>query len=362
MKICYLADLKSIHAQKWIEHFRAKGHIVHVISYSRNGTQLVDQDRVHSVQTLPIPKLRFGPRLWRTKKIVEQICPDVLHGHGVGINGLYAVCTGFHPVIVSVWGSDLIECSHADVLRSLKTRWILGRADAIFATSCYLSDRARDYVSRDKEIFVTPFGVDVDVFAPRDRAPDPSAPIRIGCVKHLEDKYGIRHLIRAVPRIRKQFSNIEVSIVGGGTQKQSYEDLVSRLGIEGIVRFSGEVPHSEIPELLKRMDIFVMPSEIEGFGVAALEASAAGLPVLASKVGGIPEVVKDGETGILIPPGDQNAIAQAVVKLAQDPQLRHKLGENGRRFVVENFTWTDLAGQIEMYYKSLLERFAVRSS
>jgi glycosyltransferase involved in cell wall biosynthesis len=107
------------------------------------------------------------------------------------------------------------------------------------------------------------------------------------------------------------------------------------------------------------MNIFVMPSvyESETFGIAAIEAQAMGVPVIATKVGGIPEAVKDGITGILVPPRDPKSIAEAILKLISDKSLMESMSCEGPRFVAENFDWQKNAGRVEELYESLLLRY-----
>jgi glycosyltransferase involved in cell wall biosynthesis len=121
------------------------------------------------------------------------------------------------------------------------------------------------------------------------------------------------------------------------------------------VSFLGAVAHSQVPELLENVDIFVMPSIREEFGVAAVEAQAMEIPVVATKVGGVPEVVLDGETGILVAPGNIEQLAQAVLTLIENPALRRQMGERGRRHVLANYRWEDNAALMEKLYQQFLQ-------
>jgi glycosyltransferase involved in cell wall biosynthesis len=120
------------------------------------------------------------------------------------------------------------------------------------------------------------------------------------------------------------------------------------------VRFLGEVPHEQVPEVLQQLDIFAMPSTYEGFGVAALEAEAMEMPVVASRIHGIPDVVVDGETGLLVPPRDRQALAAALERLATDADLRRRLGQAGRAFVAEQYSWEENTAQMEALYRAAL--------
>jgi glycosyltransferase involved in cell wall biosynthesis len=134
------------------------------------------------------------------------------------------------------------------------------------------------------------------------------------------------------------------------------EWLTAELRIDSIVRFLGEVAHEDVPSVLQSLDIFVMPSTWEGFGVSALEASAMELPVIASDVHGIPDVVARDETGILTPPGDVAAIADALARLMSDAELRRAMGTAGRAFVERHYRWQDNAALMERLYDDMLAR------
>jgi glycosyltransferase involved in cell wall biosynthesis len=147
---------------------------------------------------------------------------------------------------------------------------------------------------------------------------------------------------------------IDVLLAGDGPSRGDLERLASELRLEGAVRFLGEIPHDEVPAILATIDIFAMPSTWEGFGVSALEASAMELPVVASDIHGIPDVVLDGETGLLVPPADPAALADAIERLARDSSLRRTMGVAGRAYVEREYRWEDNARLMESLYARML--------
>ena len=156
-------------------------------------------------------------------------------------------------------------------------------------------------------------------------------------MKWLEPKYGAQDLVEALGLLADL--PFKATLVGDGPLRESLETRVRELGLAERVQFLGRRPHSEIPELLRGFDLLAMPSRQEAWGVAAAEASATAIPVVATRIGGIPEVVIDGETGLLVPAQDPPALAAAIRLLAGDPDLRHRLGEAGRERVVSLFAW-----------------------
>jgi len=155
----------------------------------------------------------------------------------------------------------------------------------------------------------------------------------IGAIGYFAPLKGYDDLIKAMPLILEVVPRARLLITGEAIYpayrdyKKKLRDLIDRLGLADTVIFAGQ--RDDLPQVLNTLDIFVLPSWTEGFGRANLEAMAAGKPVVSTNVGGIPEVVVDGETGILVPPHDPTTLAQAVIRLAEDETLRNKMGRAG---------------------------------
>lgn len=147
---------------------------------------------------------------------------------------------------------------------------------------------------------------------------------------------------------------VEALIIGGGRREAEMRRLAAELGLAGRVHFLGQ--RDDVPDLLSALDLFVLPSHSEGVSLALLEAMAAGLPVIATAVGGLPEVVTDGDNGLLVPPEDPEALATALERLLEDPALAQRLGANARRHVEENFSLERLGREINEIYTELIKR------
>jgi len=262
---------------------------------------------------------------------------------------------GFHPFIISTWGSDIFAFPRRSRVFAALLGKILSRADAVTATSRMLTEETARYMGKTGIVETIPFGVDIERFTPRRRQ-NSKKPVTIGIVKTLEKKYGIELLIRAFAQIHARHPEASLMIVGDGGEYKPLKALSQNLGLSAKIRFCGFVENPDVPDLLNRMDIFAVPSvsPSETFGVAAVEASACGLPVVASRIGGLPEVVCDGKTGLLIPSGDVDALARALEQLIMDPDLRKRLGDAGRGFVVEKYPWKESVRRMETLYIRLV--------
>lgn len=179
--------------------------------------------------------------------------------------------------------------------------------------------------------------------------------IRIGCVGSLFATKGHEYLIKAFPKVIEKFPGSKLIIVGDGQERQKLESLAYSLGIKKKVEFMGEC--RDIPEILSQWDIAVVPSVWnEPFGLVCVEAMYAGIPLVATKVGGIPEIVEDGVTGILVPPKDDDAIAKAIINLLENRNLRETLAANARKRVQDHFSADRMAKDVINIYEQLLSK------
>lgn len=356
-KILFVGNCQSVHLQRWINYFKRDSEVLVISSRpcKHRECSLLDElvpEKWRYLSSLPkigfLIKATVVYRYLNTRKI------DLVHIHQLGgfeaRLGKIFVFLRFHPLIISTWGSDVfsIKDERTKVLR----RFVLERADLVTATSNFLAKETRELAPRLKRLEVVPFGVDLEAFdSGRFRKPN-NGILRIGFFKHLKLIYGPDYLLQAFALVLRKFPQAELFLAGKGEMDAELRILAKELGIFRKVRFLGFV--DDVAEVMVRMDLTVMPSLRESFGVAALESQALGVPVVASRVGGTPEVIRDGETGSLVPPGDEKALADAIIKLLEDKNLRARMGKAGRKFVSENYNWQKNAKSMEGLYEELL--------
>ena len=174
----------------------------------------------------------------------------------------------------------------------------------------------------------------------------------ITTIAELHERKGIKFLLEAVPKVVAKHPNIKFVIIGEGGERYSLEKIVKKLGLERHVALVGR--KNDIPKLLKSSEIFVLPSRREAFGLVLTEAMISELPVVASAVGGIPEIIKNGENGILVESENSDAIAQTLLELIPSPEKCSKLGAAGKALVLEKFDAKIMAEQYEKVYASTL--------
>jgi glycosyltransferase involved in cell wall biosynthesis len=247
---------------------------------------------------------------------------DLVHAHWLPA-GAVALTTG-KPFVVQLWGTD-VELAHR--ARPLARR-VLGRARLVVCASNALADDARELGAR--EVRVVPSGVELPA-----KVGEPADPPGVLFVGRLSPEKGILELVQAA-------DGMELMVAGDGPLR----DRVP--GVRGFV------PHHELGPLYDRAAVVAVPSRREGFGVACLEAMAHGRPVVASAVGGLLDLVVDGETGLLVPPGDVPALRAALERLLGNAELRERLGAAARERVRDHFAWPAVTdATIEAYEAAL---------
>jgi phosphatidyl-myo-inositol dimannoside synthase len=245
----------------------------------------------------------------------------------------------------------VVQYLHADELvhRPRLARFAVRQAVVSIAVSRYTKELALRLGAEPDRVHVIPPGVDLPPAPPEERAAAPT----IVTVGRLEDRFkGHDVVLRALPSIVERVPGLEWAVIGGGSLRGELERAAEDAGIAGNVRFLGAVSDAERDEWLDCAQVFVMPARLppggtggEGFGIVYLEAGAHGLPVVAGAVGGTLDAVTS-ETGLLVDPTDERAVADAVCRLLGDPDLARRLGEGGRRWA-EQHAWPRIAARVE---------------
>jgi colanic acid/amylovoran biosynthesis glycosyltransferase len=198
-------------------------------------------------------------------------------------------------------------------------------------------------------------GVDLDRFEPGTPAGDDSAPVEILSVGRLSHEKGQPMLLAAVAELRRRGLAVRLTMVGDGPLRAELEADAARLGITDLVTFTGALGQDELPAIFRRADIFCQPSFMEGIPVVLMEAMATGLPVVSSRVAGIPELVAEGESGLLVSPGRPDLLAAALAQLVEFPDKRADMGRRGRTIVEQDFDSVAGARRISGFFSAMAQ-------
>lgn len=365
MKILFLGNGVSVHIHRWVSAMAERGHDVHLAHCANNALPKGVADGRVTAHPLPFPTpygyYLNGPAL---RALARKIRPDICNAHYATGYGTLARQAGLHPLVLSVWGSDIYDYPEKSGRARRMVVKNLEHSDRIASTSLVMADRTRGLGARLKgEIAITPFGVDPQRYAaPNANArEDGGGPLIVGTVKTLKPKYGIDTLLRAFARAKELAAlPIRLRIYGSGPEEESLKALARELGIGEDVLWGGFIDNRLVPDALREMHIFAAFSRLdsESFGVAAVEAMAAGLPVVASTAPGFTEVVEQGVCGLLAQPDDVEAHAKNIAALLTDREARLRMGEEGRRRVRRLYVWDDNVRAMEALYEETIREFS----
>jgi glycosyltransferase involved in cell wall biosynthesis len=287
---------------------------------------------------------------------------SLLHSHLYHAN-VYGRLAAFRegiPAVCTVHNTY----AHPKMHRRLINRWLARRTARIIAVSAPVRDDILRYDGVDpSKVVVIPNGVEPDRFdipltraEARERLGIPAEHFLIGTVGRLEEQKGLQYLLDAVRILRRGGKNAFLLVAGSGREEARLREQATRDGIEDAVFFLG--PRRDIPELYRAMDVFALPSLWEGGPITLLEAMASGLPVVATPVGFVPEVVRDGVNGFLVPLRNPALLADVLWGLREDPARAESAGRQGKATVRERYTHRHLAGKVMAVYEEVLPGFS----
>jgi glycosyltransferase involved in cell wall biosynthesis len=343
MRICLLGDAQSIHLQQLAAGLARRGHEVRVATHKPAEIPGVEVERFR-VPEASVTNLRG----WDGRR--TQYLRGFLRRFDV-VNIQFLADWGFRfdpplienaALVATAWGSDIVDPpgetpANAELIEYRRT--LLRRADAVTACGPTFAAMVAGYAGTDAgHVDVVPFGVDLTRFrrrmpSQRNRRKSP----RVGFLKGFRAVYGPTVLMKAIPLVIGELPEAQFDLVGEGAELVRCQAMASELHIEHAIRWVPRQKHEGLPALLETWDLTVIPSVHEAFGVAALESSAMGVPVVASDVDGLVDTVLHGETGLRVPPGDPTALANAIAGLLKDRKLRTQMGESGRAMVEREY-------------------------
>ncbi len=288
-------------------------------------------------------------------KLSRKIKPDIIHAHWIIPQGFIAALakrvTGV-PYVVTTHGGDIygMQGKFASVLK----RYALRHASHTTVVSRDIRETIRKKFGEEIPTEIVPMGVNSELFHPTQKSKALREKYGIAgpfllFVGRLTEKKGVKYLIEAMPEVVKKFPAVILLVVGTGEQRLKLERQVHSFGIEKNVIFAGAIPNRELPAYFATADIFIGPSiqaeggDTEGFGLTFVEAAMSGCSVVATDVGGISDIIKDGETGFLVPEKDPHAIGAVLLKILQQNTSVSIVKEHTRKQMVQKFDWQAIA-------------------
>ncbi len=298
---------------------------------------------------------------WRRPHVLVHAVMESYAGMALWVYKIVIGLMGpISPTMLTLQSGDLDDKAAAGTIPAWLWKRIHTAPDQVTAISHFLAERAARLRRSAQGVSVIPNGVDLELVRRiKDEIPCPpgwtrdNKHLRIICVARLSPEKGLEYLFHAMRAVRARVPEATLTMVGGGALEHSLQTLARELGIESCVNFLGNQPHHEVIREILKSDVFICPSLAEGLGIVFLEAQACGVPVVGTRVGGIPDVIQDGVTGFLVPPRDSAAIANALARLLLDPGLRTQLGEAALQRI-GRYSWDGIAEEVGALYQRLL--------
>ena len=314
----------------------------------------IPENMAHSL----LARLQLFPMMLRffLVSLAQSRGVDLVYANwlGAGIIGALVNLFTRKPLVVSFRGDDGYLARDRFIWRAL-TKWVIGRASMVAPVSGELLDIIKGLGIAERKCHLPRFGVDTDMFHPAEFKTEGGAEIRLLFVGSLIVRKGLHDLLEAL--VDPTLGNVRLTIVGEGLYSPQLMEMCERLGLKDRTDWKGILPPLEVSALMRSSDILCLPSYMEGRPNAVNEAMASGLPVIATRVGGIPDMVEEGRTALLFDAGDVQQLRQCLIRLVSDPELRKRMGASGREFLVKTgVSWDSTAEEFDSIFAGILSK------
>ena len=363
LRILGIGNARSNNFARWATRLADRGHEVHVAS-GRVNTREGELDGlvVHQFRDLDpllrVPLLRRFRMAPALAGLAREVRPDVVHAHYLLPYGYWAARAGTHPLVVSPWGTDALVDGRPGAPGHESAREAIAAADLVVVNSRALEQAAAALDAPAERVRYVLWHADLSGFGPERR--DPGLRSRLGwpedafvvlSLRNFRPDTHVDVLVRAFDRVRREEPGARLVLAArGGTLRGEVEHLVEQLGLQDLVAFV-TVPESELPVLIASADVAVTLTDSDSSPPSLLESMASGLPVVATPAASIEEWVRQGDGAEIVSNEDDASVADALLRLARDPELRRRYGERNRRVALD--ACGDPTAELERIYEEV---------
>jgi glycosyltransferase involved in cell wall biosynthesis len=336
-------------------HLVKRGHEIHVVTSRDEEQPNFDKENGFYIHRLAWSKVRIiGMCLFWMKFClkIRTIKPDIVQVQDLSMAIPALALKKILKIPYVAWGQgDDVYCPNR--FGRITIRTILQNADAILAFTENMQIKLKDIYNT--EIYIVQFGIDLEEYYGEPIFPDRKTNTKnILFVGSLYPVKGVQYLITAMKKILEDAPDAKLIIVGDGEEREWLAALSIQLGIQKYVQFVGKVPHEKVKTFMQQADVFVLPSLSEGFPNVILEAMACGLPIVASRVGGIPDIIKNGVHGYLVEAKKPDEIAEKILIILQNDQVRNKISRTNLE-LIKTYAWDTIIFRLENIYLKILK-------
>ncbi|KXA90702.1 hypothetical protein AKJ57_03975 [candidate division MSBL1 archaeon SCGC-AAA259A05] len=347
MKICLLYLPDSLHLKRWLEDYVDLGHEVHVIGHYAESfdSKVHEADKnahVHNLSSIPLLRRFTGPV--QTRQIINRIDPDVVHAFYVPSYGFYGALSGFHPLIVSAWGSDIATSEGSSItawpdkyggIMEPVIKYTLQQADIVHTVADHLTNRCIELGADPENVIMFPRTPDPDRFG-FDVEPAIEDEDVVISARPFGPLYSLETLVKAIPKVVEEVPDATFAFLNRDTDSEEFRKLVESHNAIGNVRLEGVVPYSEMPSWFAASDVYVSTAPSDAGHVSLLESMLSGCFPIVPDIQANRAWVDDGKNGLLYPARNSDILARQIVKALKNDGWRKSIKEENRDLVLNH--------------------------
>jgi len=363
IRLAFLANGKSVHTERWLKYFVGRGYDVHLITFT---AQPIKGVKIHELKYFG--KSAYPLRIWNIKKTVKEVDPDILHAHYTSHFGVYGALTGFHPFIVSVWGSDVLRDPKESRIRRYAVSYALKKADFITTTAEFMKGYlVKTFGLPQDKILRVPWGIDLGVFQrgylmqvralKRVLGIKASAPIVISN-RYMAPQYEIESIIDAIPYVLKSHSDTTFIFIRGHGSAEFENRMklkAEKLEVADKTCFISKlITPGEMAVYLNMADVFLSIPKTDQFGSSVMEGMACGSIPIVTDIKVYYQYLRDGVNAFFVNPENPREIAEKIIYCIEHPEIKDGFYAINRKIIEKKEDWNKNAKKMGKLYKNLL--------
>ncbi|GAB4373781.1 MAG: O-antigen biosynthesis protein WlbH [Calditrichia bacterium] len=360
-----LSEPRSVHTEKWSRYFLERGHDVILLSLTPFEMNLPGLKEYRLWKGTPwLEKADYLLALPKLKKILHQLKPNIFHTHYATKWGWLGALSGYHPFILTAWGSDILIEANKSIYHRFLTRYALRRADAVTANSNYVLERAGALGALPRVSQVIQFGIDLKIFKEkpseelRNKLNIPQNSPVIFSPRLMKPIYNIETIIEALAGVVKRYPGVVLLLIQYpvNSYSEKIKSMVSALNLDNNIRWVGKIPLEKMPLYYSLATVTLSIPFSDSAAVSVLEAMACGSIPIVSDLPALREIVTEAQNGFLVPSQDPDALAKRIIEVLENPGMMEKIRKTNFRTVREKADQNIWMVKMEELYYRLRER------
>ena len=363
MRIIYFSKSYTPHDYRFLSSLSKTEHEVYYLRLEANKRQIEDRSIPENIRQIPWAggqrefRWRDVPRLTvDLRYLIRRIKPDLIHAGPIQNCTFIAALSGFRPVLAMSWGYDLVMDADKTPWMRWVTQYTLKRS-AFFVSDADVSrGKAIRFGMDPEKTIIFPWGTDIEHFTQKTFQRSNAKTFTLFCSRTWEAIYGVDVLAKAFVRVAATNPNVNLILLGGGSQGTKIRQILMNGGVMERVHFGGHISQADLPRWYHMADLYISPSHVDGSSVTLMEALASGLPCLVSDIQGNKEWIQDGVNGWLFHDGDVDDLAEKILNALKNRKSFGKVGEVARKTAEEKADWKKNFGKLLEAYEKVVSR------